>query len=468
MKKMKTVEAIQRIKKLHVMLLIGVSGVLLTLFKTVEIDRELKTNVLVAYVKDNAANTESKKIRFDHSVARDHPHAGALDENGAWPYVPDVTAVRRAVLQRIQELPDPIDPKYFVPLYPDSTDCQDAPGTGMEGFSGYKALREYVELDGPDPLPEETAPVEEGLTNTRDGHWQRYKLGESSQAPPVASRSNSAEVVTSPPRVLCALKTYEGNHHRVADIAVTWGWRCDGFLAASTKTVPHIGAVNLPHKGNGEYDNLWQKGRSMAAFMYDYFLDDFDYFLVADDDSFVIMENLRNYLLLLESQTGGRDAQPLYIGSPFSHVETYYNTGGCGYLWNRAALRRLVEDGLPYFFANIKFSGEDVMFGAVMAALHILPVDTSDAANRQRFFQDHIGLVAEDNVLDLYRFFMYSRGYRYGKNIISTQSIGFHRIYSARRFGAIVYNACPQGTVLGDAQNSTVPPGTNHGWAITN
>jgi hypothetical protein len=36
-----------------------------------------------------------------------------------------------------------------------------------------------------------------------------------------------------------------------------------------------------------------QKGRSMVAFMYDYYLDDYDYFLTVIDDSLIIMERRR-------------------------------------------------------------------------------------------------------------------------------------------------------------------------------
>jgi hypothetical protein len=441
---MKMIEGSKHRTKLHFMLAIGLTCVLFGTLKTVEIDRVLAANNDKCVHKNEAA-PKPKKIQLNHSVARDHPHAGARDENGTWPYVPDVEAIRRAVLQRIQE--QSIDPKYYLPLDPDSSVCKDAPGEGFEGQNGYRALREYIELDGPDPLPEEEAPVDESWTSTREGHVLRHKLG-----PPPVSRTEM-----NPPRILCGLKTHAGNHHRVADVADTWGWKCDGFFAASTKTERDIGAVDLLHEGPEKYDNLWQKVRSMAAFMYDYYLDDYDYFLFGDDDTFIIMENLHNYLLSLESATGGRNAQPLYIGSPFSLHYTHYNTGGPGYLLNRVALRRLVEDGLPYYFPHI-VGGEDVMMGTIMDILYIPAVDTSDAANRQRFFHEDLNSAASDNIMELAWFLMYSRGARAGRNIMSTQSIGFHKISSVKRFSAILYNSCPIGTTLGDAQHSTVAP----------
>jgi hypothetical protein len=398
-------------------------------------------------IKETSTTRSRAKRQWNHSVARDHPHAGARDENGAWNYVPDVEAIRRTVLQRIQNDPDSTDPIHYLPLDANtSAVCQEAPGQGFEQPEGYKVLREYVELDGPDPLPEEHAPEGgEHWLSTRHGHFQRYPHG----TPFNRSRE-------SPPRILCGVYTHEGSHDKLADIVDTWGWRCDGFFAASTKTNRSIGAVDLPHFGTEEYGNMWQKTRSMVSFMYDYYLEDYDYFLLSGDDTFVILENLRNYLLLLESETGGRDAQPLFIGQPFSLWYVYYNTGGPSYLLNRLALRRLVEDALPHFFADTITSGEDAVMGAIMSVLHIPLVDTSDAAHRQRFFHDALDVVGSETKPWLYDALMYSHGNRKGKNVVSTQSIGFHKITSMKRFSAILYNACPKGTVLGDAQKSTL------------
>jgi hypothetical protein len=397
------------------------------------------------------ANTphEAKRRKWNHTAVRDHPHAGARDENGAWNYVPDVEAIRRYVLERIQNDPDSTNPQHYLPLEPNSTVCHDAPGKGFEQRDGYKVLREFVELDGPDPVPEEKAPIEESWLATREGHLLRHRT-----APMTHHRTENT-----PPRILCGIYTHEASHGVIRDIAETWGWRCDGFFAASNKTDRTIGAVDLPHKGPEEYGNMWQKTRSMVAFMYDYFLEDYDYFLLGGDDTFIIMENLRNYLLLLESQTDGRDAQPLCIGSPLSRMDVYFNTGGPSYLLNRSALRRLVEQGLPFYYADAVVPGEDVVMGAIMAVLHIHLPDTSDAANRQRFFHDDLHSIGSNSYLWLYDSLMYNRGNRTGRNIISTQSVGFHKIKSMKRFSAILYNACPRETVLGKAQKSTLRRG---------
>jgi hypothetical protein len=402
---------------------------------------------LAANVPERASALHSKaKRRQNSSAVREHPHAGAQDENGAWNYVPDVQGVRRIILKRIHNDPDSTNPHHYLPLDSNSTVCHDAPGKGFEGPDGYRLLREYVELDGPDPLPEEQTPVNEAWHSTLEGNLLRHQS--------VPSTNHRTEYP--PPRILCGIYTHEASHGIVRDIAETWGWRCDGFFAASNKTDRTIGAVDLPHQGPEEYDNMWQKTRSMVAFMYDNYLQDYDYFLLGGDDTFMIMENLRNYLLLLESETDGRDAHPLWIGSPLYRFDVIYNTGGPSYILNRFALRRLVEEGLPYYFTNTTMAGEDCAMGAIMAVLHIHLVDTSDAANRQRFFHYDLPVIGSDTHTWWHEALMYYRGRRTGRNLTSTQSVGFHMITSLKRFSAILYNACPMGTVLGDAQNSTL------------
>ena len=102
-------------------------------------------------------------------------------------------------------------------------------------------------------------------------------------------------------KILCAIYTHEKKHDAVTAVGETWGWRCDGFFAASTKTVtdpkePGLGAVDLPHEGKEEYANMWQKVRSMWAYVNDNYKDDYDFFYICGDDVYVAVENLRAYL----------------------------------------------------------------------------------------------------------------------------------------------------------------------------
>lgn len=85
-------------------------------------------------------------------------------------------------------------------------------------------------------------------------------------------------------------------------------------------------------------ENLWGKSRESLKYLYDNYLTEYDWFMKADDDTYVIMENLR-YLL--------RDKDPIdaiYFGCKYkSFVKQGYMSGGAGYVMSREALKRFVE-----------------------------------------------------------------------------------------------------------------------------
>jgi hypothetical protein len=343
----------------------------------------------------------------------DHPHAGARDADGFWNYVPDVTFLRRKVLYelgaKVPFLYFPLEPEFWEEV------CEVAPGHGVEGWEGYELLR-LVQLNGPDPVPETfNSSVAAGFNETATARM----------TPTVPTTSNFNRV--SSPRILCAVYTYEGKHQQLKAIVETWGWRCDGFFAASTKTDPDLGAVDLPHLGEEVYENMWQKTLYILAFIFDNYIDEYDYFDVAGDDTYVIVENLRNYLRVLEGLYGGRDTRPLYLGQHVYFVgldhdwEAIYNTGGPGYILNRLALRRLVMEALRTCHADETNSGEDINVARCLFELDIFPVKTADAAHRQRFF--HFG----------------------------PETVAFHQMTSPvkmKRHHAIMYNSCPMNTTL--------------------
>ena len=45
--------------------------------------------------------------------------------------------------------------------------------------------------------------------------------------------------------------------------------KCDGYMAASSITDPSLGAVNIIHEGPEEYNNMWQKLKSIWSYVYD-------------------------------------------------------------------------------------------------------------------------------------------------------------------------------------------------------
>ena len=59
---------------------------------------------------------------------------------------------------------------------------------------------------------------------------------------------------------MCIIYTIEKSHATAArGVRDTWASRCDGWVTMSTATDADIPAVNIPHEGVEEYNNIWQK-----------------------------------------------------------------------------------------------------------------------------------------------------------------------------------------------------------------
>lgn len=209
-----------------------------------------------------------------------------------------------------------------------------------------------------------------------------------------------------PKKVLCAVYSHDGSEqrNRVQGIIETWGWRCDGFFVPSTKTVDDpksdgFGSmIDLPHEGPESYKNMWQKTRSIWGYIYDNYLNDFDFFYLAGDDTHLIVENLRSFLQKWElehSSTGDdkgqqkRSKKPLYLGASARAGYFKFALGGGGYVVNREALRIFVEEeALETCKRSRAMSAEDRLMGRCLkhTKTGILLTGAIDEENRQLFF----------------------------------------------------------------------------------
>ena len=88
-------------------------------------------------------------------------------------------------------------------------------------------------------------------------------------------------------------------------------------------------------------NSLWCKTKKAFIHVYENDIDDFDWFLKADDDTYVVVDNLRSFV-------AARDpADPVYFGFNFkAHVRQGYMSGGAGYVLSKEAVRRFVQRGL--------------------------------------------------------------------------------------------------------------------------
>mmetsp|Transcript_24808 Transcript_24808/g.35575 ORF Transcript_24808/g.35575 Transcript_24808/m.35575 type:complete len:493 (+) Transcript_24808:32-1510(+) len=310
---------------------------------------------------------------------REHPHAGATFEDGITPgYIHDPTILRRFKTYS---------------LHWNHSLCP----TNSSDFLGLKGLRKV-----------------------RQGIIQRAK--------------NQAKN-TAAAKIFCAVYTHSEEHKSsLASIINTWAPQCDGFLASSNVTNITLAAVNILHQGDEEYKNMWQKVRSTFAYIYDNYLEEYDYFHICGDDTYLVVDNFRSYLegpqvsalrnghidivaqknaqanhnstwsnfydknetlvqLLAEWKRDNNQEIPLLLGLPWDRNKpsVYYHffpLGGPGYTLNRAALKFLVEFAYWEYDSNIMTATdprEDVFIGGIFFKYGIHCADTRDEKNAWRY-----------------------------------------------------------------------------------
>ncbi|KAJ8923063.1 hypothetical protein NQ315_001612 [Exocentrus adspersus] len=183
-------------------------------------------------------------------------------------------------------------------------------------------------------------------------------------------------------RVLCWVMTGPKNHEkRAKHVKATWGKRCNILLFMSSQADESLPAVALP-VGEGR-NNLWIKTKEAFKYVYKHYYDKADWFLKADDDTYVILENLRYMLMPYKAN------EAIYFGCRFKpYVKQGYMSGGAGYVLSKEALKRFVEIGLTNATGCSKSNSgaEDVEMGKCMEAVRVKAGDSRDSMGRGRFF----------------------------------------------------------------------------------
>jgi len=201
-------------------------------------------------------------------------------------------------------------------------------------------------------------------------------------------------------RVACWIMTMPENHDKKAKhVKATWARRCNVLVFMSSEADASLPAVKL-NVSEGR-NQLWAKTKQAFSYMYETYRDEADWFLKADDDTYMIVENLRYMLEPYNS------SDPIYFGCKFKpYVSQGYMSGGAGYVLSKEALKRFVKQGVnDETGLNCRHDGEgaeDVELGKCMENLHVKAGDSRDSLGRGRFFpfvpEHHLipGLVGKD------------------------------------------------------------------------
>ncbi|KAG9269747.1 glycoprotein-N-acetylgalactosamine 3-beta-galactosyltransferase 1-A-like [Astyanax mexicanus] len=179
-------------------------------------------------------------------------------------------------------------------------------------------------------------------------------------------------------RILCWVMTGPSNlQSKARHVKATWTRHCNTVLFMSSVEDHSFPAVGL---GTGEgRDQLYWK--TIRAFHYALknHGEDADWFLKADDDTFVVVDNLRWVLSNYSSE------DPVYFGKRFKpYAKQGYMSGGAGYVLSKEALRRFVE-GFSTKVCTHTTSVEDLAMGQCLEKMGVLAGDSRDSLHRETF-----------------------------------------------------------------------------------
>ncbi|ESO84526.1 hypothetical protein LOTGIDRAFT_131924 [Lottia gigantea] len=227
-----------------------------------------------------------------------------------------------------------------------------------------------------------------------------------------------AQILYKNVRVLCWVLTQPAHlENKTIHVKTTWGKRCNimlFFTSMPNQTFPTIGLF-VPE--GRKY--LVQKTMKAFQYVFENYYYEADWFLKADDDTYVILENLRYFLL------DKNPNDPVYYGQHFhKYIDQGYNSGGAGYVLSKEALRRLVIDGMNADECVMR-GAEDVRMGNCLSGIGVKVGETSDALGRSRFhaiIPEHVIL---GQFMTWYANFTSTQG---GMESLSNYAITFHYV----------------------------------------
>ena len=207
--------------------------------------------------------------------------------------------------------------------------------------------------------------------------------------------------------------TYSTFETKANAINLTWAQRCSGYAFFYSKLPPSDNGREMPLLP-GAYqlsspegrDHLTAKVTEALRISYQVSMKQkvpFDWFLKADDDVYIIMENLRKMLSGYDPDRG------MYFGHTSGEfLPKGYNSGGAGYVLSREATR-LFSESSDKMECTLDGGFEDVEIGKCLSRFRIYPTGTRDANGLMTFHPDHPIKLLMGQAEHL-AFYVYSKG----------------------------------------------------------
>jgi glycoprotein-N-acetylgalactosamine 3-beta-galactosyltransferase len=203
------------------------------------------------------------------------------------------------------------------------------------------------------------------------------------------------------PKILCAIFTVKESHRtKMKAVHDTWSKRCDIRLYMTGPKAPdQQDNADMPFVYLNITDTLrtlTYKHTGTIVHVYDFYLFDFDWFLYANDDTYIVMENLKLFVkdkCPSEASIYGKvmKHQPVEMPSLTNGDNSRgFIQGGSGWLSSHEAIRRFGEAMKRDARFCICRDGrrEDQEISDCYRRVDVYPGESRDNENRERFIMD--------------------------------------------------------------------------------
>uniref|UniRef100_A0A0K0F4Q3 N-acetylgalactosaminide beta-1,3-galactosyltransferase n=1 Tax=Strongyloides venezuelensis TaxID=75913 RepID=A0A0K0F4Q3_STRVS len=209
----------------------------------------------------------------------------------------------------------------------------------------------------------------------------------------------------------------------------TWLKRCNGYVFASSKDDPTLPSIESFPKD--EYKYSYGKVKNALRWVWKNHNNDYDYVLKADDDAYLVMENLRAFLI--NENPDDHNYFGFTVYNPPGNDANGYIQGGSGYVFSRKTFNTLVEKGL----SNKKYCTQkddvldDMEIGRCLYKMGVNPTFLSDDRSRFVFNPERVSSILDKKkgTMNFYKRFSLFQPEK-GMNSIADFPIAFHRINS--------------------------------------
>ncbi|CAF3673563.1 unnamed protein product [Adineta steineri] len=214
-----------------------------------------------------------------------------------------------------------------------------------------------------------------------------------------AGSLNRTDIFNLNTRILCWIPTTLKRLDRAIVVYETWAKRCDRSLFIIGGSPPSIplnystqafSIVYLNNEQVEKRDQLSQKVLLSLLYIYNHYRYDYDWFFKGDDDTFVIVENLRYFLRRRFSNLS------ICYGYMAKTTNRYYPSGGAGYVLSQEALlqfgKRILTKPEQLKLCK-KDEAEDINIAHCLGRINVFIMNLRDSQQLETFhpmtFQEH-------------------------------------------------------------------------------